>query len=216
MSSTDTLVIDANGRRLHEGMQVVCDPDFPFGVVVHMSDPDGDVDDEGKMFGINPTVYVRWLDDAPPLHPQVEDDCGRPDWDEKFSTFYSWEAHWGNGEYSCDELEVVEGPVRAAPVERDKAGRLMAFEYAGRAFRQPGNVEMAVERQKFEIIEFCPYEPSNYVHSPYWLVVAENPITFADPDAGGAIRSCGELAIDAYDLDAYQGIEVQEPIFDEM
>jgi hypothetical protein len=32
------------------------------GIVTYISDFDGDVDDEGRTYGINPKVYVRWLD----------------------------------------------------------------------------------------------------------------------------------------------------------
>ena len=65
-----------------------------------------------------------------------------------------------------------------------------SFEYRGRAYAQPGNDEVTVRKQIFTVIEFWPYEPSNYVHAPTWLVV----------NAHGT-----EYAIDAGDLDALRG-----------
>ena len=47
-----------------------------------------------------------------------------------------------------------------------------------------------MDKQTFTVIEFCPYEPSNYVHAPYWYVTGEDGT---------------EYAIDAGDLDAYEG-----------
>ena len=67
---------------------------------------------------------------------------------------------------------------------------LQQFVYSGPAFRQPGNEPVTVKRQTFTVIEFCPYEPSAYVHSPCFLVEGK----------GGM-----EYAIDVYDLDEFEG-----------
>lgn len=65
------------------------------------------------------------------------------------------------------------------------------IEYKGRAMRADDNSEFEIyEVERFEVIDFFPYEPSNYVHSPYFHVA----------DAGG--REC---YIDAHDLDEYEG-----------
>jgi hypothetical protein len=64
-----------------------------------------------------------------------------------------------------------------------------SFTYCGPAFQGTPGAATTVAKQKFEVIEFCSYEPSNYVHSPYWLVIG----------ADGA-----EYAIDADDLDDHE------------
>jgi hypothetical protein len=58
--SYETIVEDADGKRLLVGSRVRCGDDL--GVVTAISDPDGDVDDYGRSVGINPKVSVDFDD----------------------------------------------------------------------------------------------------------------------------------------------------------
>ena len=97
----DTIVHDAYGKQIRVGDLVTCDHDYPAGTVVLISDPDGDVDDEGRPFGINPGVYVRWNDGEPPIKAATKYD---PAYDEKFGTSFSY---WTGDVFVCDDLEVI-------------------------------------------------------------------------------------------------------------
>ncbi len=64
---------DANGKPLRMDTRVRCtgDMEAPAGTIVMLSDPDGDVDDEGRSIYLPARVAVRWDDypnDAPELY----------------------------------------------------------------------------------------------------------------------------------------------------
>lgn len=93
-------VYDANGERIIKGSRVKVewhDDDIHrwFGTVDHVSDSDGDTDDEGRLYGINPKVFVQW-------DPGFADDDDL----EGFSTS-SYGGYHEDQWYECDELEVV-------------------------------------------------------------------------------------------------------------
>jgi hypothetical protein len=70
-------ISDKNGMRTY---------DIPGGVIKEISDPDGDVDDEGRTIGINPQVTV--------LYDDGEEDT--------YTTFYDWQS----GEWTCEDITV--------------------------------------------------------------------------------------------------------------
>jgi hypothetical protein len=81
--------IDANGRPFEEGSRVhVCD--YP-GTVTRITDPDGDVDDEGRTIGINPKVTVLFDDGS----------------DDTYSTSYTGTGPDQDAPWQCDDLEVI-------------------------------------------------------------------------------------------------------------
>ena len=71
-----------------------------------------------------------------------------------------------------------------------QANRIESFVYAGRGYTVPGNDYIELPKRRYEVIEFCPVEPSNYVSSAYFAVIGAKGI---------------EYAIDAGDLDVYEG-----------
>lgn len=90
----DTVVLDANGAKLEVGTQVwVGPPTDPanLGVVESISDPDGDVDDEGRGVAINPSVAVKFGD-------------GTKD---AFTTWWTGTGPWDSDDtpYKCDDVE---------------------------------------------------------------------------------------------------------------
>lgn len=90
-----TLVVDANGTQIDENALVICGEGEP-GRVTAISDPDGDMDDEGRPFGISPRVYVLW--------PEAEDEKDV----EAFSTMTS--ARWYDDDaepWICGDLEIT-------------------------------------------------------------------------------------------------------------
>ncbi len=101
-----TEVFDPNGERIVVGSRVKTEwhddegEHAWLGTVKIVTDPDGDTDEEGRMYGINPSVHVQW-DDAD------ENDT------ESFSTTANGGWHdraTGDGDeasYECEDLEVV-------------------------------------------------------------------------------------------------------------
>lgn len=65
---------------------------MPDGIVTHISDFDGDVDDEGRSIGINPYVYVRWPGE---------------DEDESFGTCVSDYGRFYPSCYDSDEITMM-------------------------------------------------------------------------------------------------------------
>lgn len=154
--------------------------DGQFGTVLDLGEWEGDNDDEGRPIGIAPSVTVLWENGTT-------------------AAFKTTEWEWDGGYYwrepvsgKVEELDVVEGPTRPV-VWRDSKGRLLAFFYAGSIY---DGEEINVHRQKFEVVELNPYEPSNYCFAPTFLVT--------DPDGR-------EVCIDAGDLDTYWGIKDPDP-----
>lgn len=101
LSVPETEVFDHKGERVLVGSRVVID--FPEkdlqperGTVKQITDPDIDVNDEGRQAGINPSVYVQWDDDT----------AGELD---SLSTCYAGDPLGELPEFTCDDLEVVEG-----------------------------------------------------------------------------------------------------------
>jgi hypothetical protein len=91
---SETVVNDCNGARLLVGAAVLVD-EHP-AVVVAISDPDGDVGDDGRTIGINPVVAVRFMEG---------------DTDE-YTTRWTAKGWWDeDAPYVCEELAVVLAPV---------------------------------------------------------------------------------------------------------
>lgn len=63
-----------------------------YGTVTAISDPDGDVDDEGHMIGINPCITVKW-------DGEVEK--------ENVSTYNRSSYYMDDPWWECEEIEVV-------------------------------------------------------------------------------------------------------------
>jgi hypothetical protein len=90
-----TVVIDRNGNPIAVGSHVNTSDTMPPGEVVSISDPDGDVDDEGRLYGIDPRISVQWVDEAKGSL-------------EAFGTSWTAKGPWDEGApYQCDDLEVV-------------------------------------------------------------------------------------------------------------
>jgi hypothetical protein len=91
----ETIVFDVNGVKLAVGMRVAVDLDDPtsFGLVEEISDPDGDVNDEGRGIAINPSVSVRFDDGS----------------EDSFTTWWTATGPWDDmgAPYRCDDVEVV-------------------------------------------------------------------------------------------------------------
>lgn len=98
-------VFSASGEKISKGSRVEIewfdDEDGErvehhwLGTVDHITDADGDVDEEGRPFGINPRVYVQWDEEFA--------DAGDLD---DFST-HAFGGYTEDVWYECDELEVV-------------------------------------------------------------------------------------------------------------
>lgn len=85
----ETKIIDANDKPVKVGALVLGTPP---GRVIEIGDPDGDVDDEGRQYGIAPHVSVRYADG-------VED---------SYSTFWTATGPYDEGApYRCDDIEVA-------------------------------------------------------------------------------------------------------------
>lgn len=87
--SADAKVLDANGVELRVG-SVICEPGV--GAVRSITDPDGDVDCEGRMVGIAPEVTVFYTE-----HPEGE---------ETFPTFWLARGPGEDAPYRCDDVVV--------------------------------------------------------------------------------------------------------------
>lgn len=100
----ETVVTDVNGERIVVGDRVaiphgeIVDGKWVAtgeitGVITSISDPDGDVDDEGRQYGISPRVYVQF-------GPEDGDD---------FGTSWTAKGWWDeDAPYQCDDVEFVE------------------------------------------------------------------------------------------------------------
>lgn len=94
---TAPLVIDAEERRIEVGSLVNSCYGLPPGRVIRISDPDGDVDEAGRPFGISPRVYVLW--------PESEDYGDL----EEFHTSHSARGPRDDPEpHRCDDIVVVD------------------------------------------------------------------------------------------------------------
>lgn len=81
-------VLDANRNTVMVGDWVTVGPEpEDRGEVITISDPDGDIDDEGRAYGISPSVGVQF------------NDC-----DDSFPCTCDYEGRW-----FCDDIEKVEG-----------------------------------------------------------------------------------------------------------
>jgi len=97
-SDGKTHVFDVREKEFVIGGRVRCEwQDGPvririeYGTVTEIGDPDGDVDDEGRMVGYNPTVTVRWDNGT----KEILSTYNR-------STYYMDDPWW-----ECEEIEVV-------------------------------------------------------------------------------------------------------------
>jgi hypothetical protein len=80
-------VTDADGAPVALG-SMIDGGDGTIGVVIDWSDPDGDVDDDGRSIGINATVTIRW--------PDLGDERCSLSWPE-----------WGEDDYRLHDWSVV-------------------------------------------------------------------------------------------------------------
>lgn len=70
----------------------VLDPGVGVGTVTAISDPDGDVNGEGRVVGIDPVVTVLWPDGG----------------EERFTARWLATGPWDDGApFGCDDLEVM-------------------------------------------------------------------------------------------------------------
>lgn len=94
--SEQTEIFDAKGKQIVIGSRVKCgDPEFDPGTVTTTTDPEGELNDEGRMVAINPVVYVQWSG-------VEESDI------ESISTSYIGSfRHESDPRYECEELEVM-------------------------------------------------------------------------------------------------------------
>lgn len=86
-------VVDSFGVELKKGGRVIMDVE-PEGTILHISDPDGDADAEGRIYEIPPQVTVLW---------DGEDGGDLDMFGEKFSAHYDWK----NNRYVCDDIEAA-------------------------------------------------------------------------------------------------------------
>jgi hypothetical protein len=94
-------VFDSNGVQLKPGMVVSAGTDARgfqwFGTVRRITDPDGDLDDEGRTIGIPPYVIVEGDQPLP--------------WEDSFSCDLDadpWDLYMGaDADWKCDELQAV-------------------------------------------------------------------------------------------------------------
>jgi hypothetical protein len=90
----EVIVNDWKGQRIVVGSRVTADDDGPIATVTEITDPDGDVDDEGRSYGIPPYVRVYF------------DGGGKG----SFRSTSTAQFYDEDPSYECDELEVVQGP----------------------------------------------------------------------------------------------------------
>jgi hypothetical protein len=84
-----TVVIDWQGQQIKVGQRVKVGDER--GIVVSISDPDGDVDSYGRTVGINPSIEVRFPGDT-----------------ERFGTTWTATGPWDeDAPYECEDVEVV-------------------------------------------------------------------------------------------------------------
>lgn len=83
--------VDADGREIVVGSRVKVAGFEDTGMVVSISDPDGDVDDEGRAFGIAPRITVEWADG-----------------EDTFGTSYAGSGYRDDEPWECEDLVVVE------------------------------------------------------------------------------------------------------------
>lgn len=96
-------VLDARGLALVAGSRIAPWEDQPAGVVVSVSDAEGDVDDEGRSVAINPRVTVRF------------DDGG----EDEFPTSCEDPGYYGTAVFMAEDLERVSCLSPAARSEFD-------------------------------------------------------------------------------------------------
>lgn len=95
-------IYDFNGTRILKGARVLLEWDdeegghYRTGTVDHITDADGDVDDEGRPYEIGPKVFVKWDKDYNGDGSELEG----------FSTFGMSCRYEAGQWYECDELEV--------------------------------------------------------------------------------------------------------------
>ena len=82
--------VDADGKEIVVGTRVKIVGWDGVGVVVSISDPDGDVDDEGRAFGIAPKITVEWADG-----------------EETFETSYAGSGYSLDEPWECEDLVVT-------------------------------------------------------------------------------------------------------------
>ena len=96
---SETKVVDANDKPIEVGSRVLIGTEIVW-VVTQITDPDGDVDDEGRTIGIPPYVHVEW-----------RDSLGTAQEKDQLRTYWTAQGWWDEGApYKCDDLEVVDGP----------------------------------------------------------------------------------------------------------
>lgn len=86
-----TSVVDSDNTPLCVGMRLIfdyADKASEYGVITNISDVDGDMDEEGRMFGINPKVEVTFEDG------EVEE----------FTTSDTRQGWWSEEGYQADDL----------------------------------------------------------------------------------------------------------------
>jgi hypothetical protein len=82
--------VDADKKEIIVGSRVTVDG-YLIGRVISISDPDGDVDDDGRQIGIAPKITVEWGDGE----------------DERFETSYTGSGYGDDAPWQCEDLEVV-------------------------------------------------------------------------------------------------------------
>lgn len=97
---SDTEFIDSGGKPIKVGSRVRIygynpasdEHDTFHGVVVRTTDPDGDADEEGRPFGINPTLTVKFDDGD----------------EDTFTASWTAQGWWDeNAPYQCEDLDVL-------------------------------------------------------------------------------------------------------------
>ena len=86
-------IVDTDGREIVVGSRVKIAGFSEVGEVTHISDPDGDVDDDGRSFGIAPKITVAWWDGL-----------------EEFGTSYAGFGYRDDDPWQCEDLVVVGEP----------------------------------------------------------------------------------------------------------
>jgi hypothetical protein len=86
-------VVDVDGSEIEGGrrVHVTGSPDVR-GTVTGITDPDGDVDDEGHTIGISPRVVVMFDDGE----------------DDRFTTSYTGRGPGEDAPWECEDLKVIE------------------------------------------------------------------------------------------------------------
>lgn len=100
----ETKVVDMNDKPIQVGSRVTIGTEHVW-TVTRITDPDGDVDDDGRSIAIPPYIYVRLdgteiPDTATGLSPDGEY--------ANFRTYFTGRGWWDeDAPFACDDLEVI-------------------------------------------------------------------------------------------------------------